>query len=47
MHVSFFETNRKHEGWWLSKKKKKNLELATILSDVVFLGAGAKNLATP
>jgi hypothetical protein len=45
MHVSFFETNRKHEGWWLSKKK--NLELATILSDVVFLGAGAKNLATP
>jgi len=35
----------KADGW--VKKKKKNLELATILSDVVFLGAGAKNLATP
>lgn len=34
----------KADGW---VKKKKNLELATILSDVVFLGAGAKNLATP
>jgi hypothetical protein len=33
----------KADGW----VKKKNLELATILSDVVFLGAGAKNLATP